>query len=178
MKEKKRIPALILTLAACAGLLAGCAGGKGASTPSDVTETETPSAPVQETPNANGGTAQENGGAQQENAGGSSQDGAEKAEELYVAEVTSVNDDGTLLLTLCHPVDQAAAEITDYAAVSMDKFTLTESTVNYTIPEGAQITRAENGTQKDASAKDIAAGNRLVIYSAKGVSHIVIYPAA
>lgn len=190
MKEKIRILALVMALAACVSLSA-CGGRSNEdSTPSNIggepgSNANSENQDQGETNNGGADSATPNvtddgsgGDSNGENVNDGSQTEETPAEELYVAKVTTVNDDGSLLLTLCTAADESAMEITDHAKVDMSKFTPSGTTLNYTIPDDANISRAKDGTQEESSADDIAAGDMLIVYSEKGSRNIVIYPAA
>lgn len=173
MKHKISVLVLAMALAACVGLFTACGSNKNdkESTPSDVT-TENNNAVT----NSENAETNSNVPTEEENtiSGGEPQG---TADERYVAEVTKLNDDGTLALTLCTPVEGASGEISDYANVTMGDYALSAATVNYTVPDNAVISQAKDGTLTESSADSITVGDRLIIYAKDGVSRIVIYPA-
>lgn len=94
-----------------------------------------------------------------------------------VAEVTAVNDDGTLELTIYDVVDDTV-EITDYAAVDLDNYTVSEATETYTIADDAVIAVVEEGVLTETTSEEIVAGDFLVIYTdEEGVTNIAVYHA-
>ena len=94
-----------------------------------------------------------------------------------IAEVTAVNDDGTLELTLYNVVDDTL-EITDYAAVDLDNYTPSETVETYTVADETVIAVAEEGVLAETTSDEIAAGDMLVIYlDEEGVTNIAVYHA-
>lgn len=92
-----------------------------------------------------------------------------------VAEVTSVNTDGSLtLLEYVAPEDLA---MEDYEAVDLTQFTPGETTSEYEIPDDSLIYLAENGELTELNADQIAVGDMLVIDTDdSGVTNILVYP--
>ncbi len=94
-----------------------------------------------------------------------------------IAEVTAVNDDGTLELTIYDVVDDTV-EITDYAAVDLDNYTVSETTETYTIADDAIISVVEEGVFTETTSAEIVAGDFIVIYTDDdGVTNIAVYHA-
>ena len=92
-----------------------------------------------------------------------------------IAEVTAVNDDGTLELTIYDVVDDTL-EISDYAAVDLDNYAASETTETYTIADDAVISVVEEGVLTETSSDEIVAGDMLVIYADdEGVTNIAVY---
>ena len=94
-----------------------------------------------------------------------------------IAEVTAVNDDGTLELSIYEVLD-STVEITDYAAVDLENYTTSEATETYTIADGAVISVVEEGILIETTSGEIIAGDMLVIYTDDSdITNIVIYHA-
>ena len=87
------------------------------------------------------------------------------AKEFYVAEVSGRNDDGSLLLTLCRPGEGMEETLVNFPDVEVYDYALSESQLNYSVPDQAHIARSEQGTWYNGAAKDIAVGDRVIIYS-------------
>lgn len=96
-----------------------------------------------------------------------------------VAEVTAVNEDGSLtLLNYVSIEDSLEYIIDDYAAVDFTQFASDEITSEYVIPDGSMVYLAENGELTEYTADHIIAGDMLVIYTDDSdVTNIVVYPA-
>ncbi len=107
-------------------------------------------------------------------------DGKMPAVETYiVAEVSAVNEDGSLsLLNYVSIEDDPEYTIDDYAAVDFTQFGPDGTAENYAIDDGCVVYLVENGELTEFTADHISAGDMLVIYSDEyGVSNIVVYPA-
>ena len=103
--------------------------------------------------------------------------GTEEDAEV-IAEVTAVNDDGTLELTIYDVVDDTV-EITDYAAVDLDNYAASETTETYTIADNTVISVVEEGVLTETTSDEIVAGDMLVIYvDDEGVTNIAVYHTA
>lgn len=105
-----------------------------------------------------------------------------------VAEVTAVNEDGSLtLLNYVSIEDAMEYTIEDYFTVDLTQFTPDETYSDYEIPADAVIyliensddpELAEDGIADEITADYIIAGDMLVIYTDDyGVTNIVVYPA-
>lgn len=94
---------------------------------------------------------------------------------FLAAEVTAVNEDGSL--TLLHYISTDDTAIDDYGAVDFTQFAPDETTSEYEIPDDSLIYLAENGELNELNADQIAVGDMLVIYTDdSGVTNIVVYP--
>ena len=94
-----------------------------------------------------------------------------------VAEVTAINDDGTLELTIFDVVDDTL-KITDYADVDLDNYTASEITETYTIADETVIAVVEEGVLTETTSDEIVTGDMLVIYTDDyDISNIVVYHA-
>ena len=185
-KKIRMFPLVLVLVLLCAGVLSGCGSSRddGAEvTPSATAGTDDTTSGTGNAQNSPGGS--ENTNNSSENTDDENTDVTENGsetnaatDERYVAKVTSLNDDGTLALTLCTTTDETAAQLSDYAKVDMEKFTPTSAVVNYTVPDDAMVYQATDGELKEGDAKTIAAGDMLVIYGENGKTNIVIYPAA
>ena len=92
-----------------------------------------------------------------------------------IAEVTAVNDDGTLELTIYDVVDDTL-EITDYADVDLNNYAASETTETYTIVDDAVISVVEEGVLTETTSDEIVTGDMLVIYlDDEGVTNIAVY---
>ena len=92
-----------------------------------------------------------------------------------IAEVTAVNDDGTLELTIFDVVDDTL-EITDYADVDLVNYTASETTETYTIADETVIAVVEEGVLTETTSDEIVTGDMLVIYiDDEGVTNIAVY---
>ena len=186
VRKKIRLVPLVLAVLLCAGTLSACGSNRNDAaevTPSATAGTDDTTPNTGNTQNNPGGS--ENTNNSSENTDDKNTDVTENGsetnadtDERYVAKVTSLNDDGTLALTLCTTTDEAAAQLSDYAKVDMEKFTPTSAVVNYTVPDDAMVYQATDGELKEGDAQTIAAGDMLVIYAESGKTNIVIYPAA
>ena len=100
--------------------------------------------------------------------------GTEEDADL-IAEVTAVNDDGTLELTIYDVVDDTV-EITDYAAVDLDNYAASETTETYTIADETVIAVVEEGVLTETTSDEIVCGDMLVIFiDDEGVTNIAVY---
>lgn len=94
---------------------------------------------------------------------------------FLAAEVTAVNEDGSL--TLLHYISAYDTAIDDYGAVDFTQFVPDETTSEYEIPDDSLIYLAENGELTELNADQIAVGDMLVIYiDDSDVTNIVVYP--
>ena len=105
-----------------------------------------------------------------------------------VAEVTAVNEDGTLtLLNYVSIEDAMEYTIEDYFAADLTQFASDDTYSDYAIPEDAVIylietsddpELTEDGIADEITADYIIVGDMLVIYTDDyGVTNIVVYPA-
>ena len=105
-----------------------------------------------------------------------------------VAEVTAVNEDGSLtLLNYVSIEDALEYTIEDYFAADLTQFDSDGTYSDYTIPEDAIIylvetsedpELTEDGIADEITADDIIVSDMLVIYTDDfGVTNIVVYPA-
>ena len=96
-----------------------------------------------------------------------------------VAEVTAVNEDGSLsLLNYVSTEDALEYTIEDYAVVDFTQFSSDETTSEYVIPDDSIVYLVENGELTELTADYIIAGDMLVIYTDEfGVTNIIVYPA-
>ena len=103
------------------------------------------------------------------------EDTIELANADVIAEVTAVNDDGALEMTIYDVVDDTL-EITDYADVDLDNYTASETTETYTIADETVIAVVEDGVLTETTSEEIVAGDMLVIYvDDEGVTNIAVY---
>ena len=94
-----------------------------------------------------------------------------------IAEVTAVNDDGTLELTIYNVVDDTL-EISDYASVDLDNYAVSETTETYTIADDTVIAVVEEGVLTETTSEEIVTGDFIVIYTDdEGVTNIAVYHA-
>ena len=94
-----------------------------------------------------------------------------------IAEVTAVNDDGTLELTIYDAVDDTV-KITDYASADLGNYAASETTETYTIADDVVIAVVEERVLTETTSVEIVAGDFLVIYTDdEGVTNIAVYHA-
>lgn len=106
-------------------------------------------------------------------------DDSDTADETsdVIAEVTTVNEDGTLELSLYEVLDDTL-EITDYAAVDLDNYYDSYITETYTIADDAVITVVTDGVLTETTVEEIVVGDILVIYSDEyATTNIAVYHA-
>ena len=105
-----------------------------------------------------------------------------------VAEVTAVNEDGSVtLLNYVSIEDASEYTIEDYFAADLTQFAPDETYSDYVIPDDAVIylvetgedpELTENGIADEITADYIIVGDMLVIYTDDtGVTNVVVYPA-
>ena len=100
---------------------------------------------------------------------------ADTEETDVIAEVTAINDDGTLELTIYDVVDDTL-KITDYAAVDFDNYASSETTETYTVADETVIVVVEDGVLTETISDEIVAGDMLVIYlDDESVTNITVY---
>ena len=89
------------------------------------------------------------------------------------AEVDSVSDDGTLTLML---YSSESTEVLDYAAIDWSDYTYAFNTMDYTIPDDANIQLIEDQITMTADSSAITAGAMLVIIQDDiGATEIFVY---
>lgn len=92
-----------------------------------------------------------------------------------IAEVTAVNEDGTLELSIYEILDDTI-EITDYASVDLTNYYDSYITEPYTIADDTVIAVAAEGVLTETTSEEIMAGDILLIYTDEdAVENIVIY---
>ena len=141
MNKKFRILAALMSLALCVGMLTACTNTSGGNNSSADNNSNSGS-------NVNSDTS-------------GSQDTSDESTLSIntVAEVTAVNEDGSLELKIY----SGSGNISDFAAVDFSAYTATEETESLTIPDTGVLSTAENGSLTAASLSDIAVGDMLVI---------------
>ena len=94
-----------------------------------------------------------------------------------VAEVTAINDDGTLELSIYEVLD-STVEIADYADVDLTNYYDSYTTETYTIADDSVISVVEEGVLTETTSDEIVAGDTLVVYTDDSdITNIVIYHA-
>lgn len=94
-----------------------------------------------------------------------------------IAEVTVVNEDGTLDLSIYKILD-GTIEITDYASVDLTNYYDSYITETYTITEDTVIAVAADGVLTETTSEEIVVGDILVIYTDEyDVINIAVYHA-
>lgn len=89
------------------------------------------------------------------------------------AEVESVSDDGTLTLML---YSSESTEVLDYAAIDWNDYTYAFNTMDYTIPDDANIQLIEDQITMTADSSAITEGTMLVIIQDDiGATEIFVY---
>lgn len=96
-----------------------------------------------------------------------------------VAEVSAVNDDGSLaLLNYVSNEDALEYTIEDYTDIDFSQFSSDETTSDYVISEDSIIYLVESGETTEMTADGILIGDMLVIYTDEyGVTYIFVHPA-
>lgn len=97
------------------------------------------------------------------------------ADTYVVAEVTAINDDGSLSLLNYVSTEDA---IEDYTAVDFTQFISDGTYSDYVIPDGSVVYLVEDSELTQLTADYIVVGDMLVIYTDEaGVTNLMIYPA-
>lgn len=155
MNKKFRILAATLSLSLCVGLLAACSSNSGGNTGSNTAGNNTTSNSSSDT----SGTEESN------------------ISINTVAEVTAINDDGSLELKIY----SGSGNIADFAAVDLSAYTATEETESITISDESVLFTAENGSLVSSKADAIAVGDMLVLsqdIDTDALTQVVVYPAS
>ena len=141
MNKKFRILAALMSLALCVGMLTACTNTSGGNNSSADNNSNSGS-------NVNSDTS-------------GSQDTSDESTLSIntVAEVTAVNEDGSLELKIY----SGSGNIADFAAVDFSAYTATEETETMTIPSDDVVFSADSGALTAAARSDIAVGDMLVI---------------
>ena len=92
-----------------------------------------------------------------------------------IAEVTAINDDGTLELSLYEVWDETV-EITDYASVDLTNYYDSYMTQTYTIMDDAVVAVAADGVLTEVTSEEIVAGDFIVVHiDDEGITNITVY---
>lgn len=157
MNKKFRILAVALSLSLCVGLLAACSsnsGGNAGNTSGDNTMSD------------NSGSTGDSG---------NMEEGAVTINT--VAEVTAINEDGSLELKIY----SGSGNIADFAAVDLSAYTATEETESITISDESILFTAENGSLVSSKVDAIAVGDMLVLsqdIDTDALTQVVVYAAS
>ena len=155
--KKKRILALAMAAVLCIGALAAC-GSKNSGN---------------NTTNNSGNNSTNDS---TNNSGDSSDNQDAATLEDKMGEVTAVNEDGSLELTLY----SGGGTITDYAAVDLTAYSPTSDTESVTIPDTATVYTVTDGSLTAAAVTDIQAGDKVIISTdptTSTITQVVIYSA-
>lgn len=176
MRKHMKFTAVALALLLCLGLLSACSGtGEDESaTTENVEETDT----VTETEEP---VVDETDEPEETDESDTTDDTADETtdetveDELTVAEVMAINEDGSYSLTL-YTLTEGAEAPTDYAAIDMTLYEPGTETTEYTLPDDILIYTVEDGTLTEADASAIAEGDMLAFYTDEtGAECIAVY---
>ena len=165
--KKKRILALVMAAVLCIAALAAC----GSSNSGNNTGNNTGDSGAGNSSSDNSGT-NDTGSNTNDTGDGETSSSLEDT----LGEVTAVNEDGSLELTLY----SGGGTITDYAAVDLTAYSATTDTESVTIPDTATVYTAEDGTLTAAALTDIQVGDKVIISTdptTSTITQVVIYPA-
>ena len=154
MNKKFRILAVTLSLSLCVGLLAACSSNNGGNA-GNTTGNNTTSDNSSNTGDSSGETIIIN----------------------TVAEVTAINDDGSLELKIY----SGSGNIADFAAVDLSAYTATDETESITISDESILYTAEDGSLVPSKTDAIAVGDMLVLsqdIDTNDLTQVVVYAAS
>lgn len=179
MRKHMKFTAVALALLLCLGLLSACSGtGEDESATTEnvaetdtVTETEEPV--VDETDEPDEPEETDESDTTDDTTDETTDETVE--DELTVAEVMAINEDGSYSLTL-YTLTEGAEAPTDYAAIDMTLYEPGTETTEYTLPDDILIYTVEDGTLTEADASAIAEGDMLAFYTDEtGAECIAVY---